>query len=639
MNETTITTNRLCVDFCREAFFERYSLVCYYSDGEKKNLSYQQLSELPVISATGLWAYWEGGNPSTRFFVLTAKGDEGDVVDHLRKFTQQRVSLDTLDDYPDRLQQRIVASLAINMLGISGKYSYQKTKNYCNGTLIVDDDARFHISNPKKEWAMLKMEVNPFLCLTAKTVTFTHPQKINPNDWLFVASGDVDGKHFQGRTFVPVVYSDKLSPNDVFVLGKVGWNKDKKNTVPFWIYDPEKRRSGKLYALHQVVEEVNEAFKGCVQLSFSKVKVWQAHKCLTKKKAEPLIQRYFAGRSVMIENKMADADSFVKEVKTLLQQEAGDGLLFPKKPTGRHMVVKLCLPEEVDTGTYAKSLDRLSFGGNALQHVTFAEGDTFDKNEARRILLELIVKDSLVSQTMPKELVAPVAGWTFVRYKCDMGMARGSWMKVDENGTIALEDFGLAQDIAPLFETFVRERLHYPSPEKIGGSRDYMAMEKAGNVYLIIDTDETPMLDVEAIERFYELGEPVSRFKNVDNADKYLQGCVNFHLWKTEDLDGNPDGAFAYFSGTNRENLQIMLSNKMSRVPHARRLFILHRERPEAVEAQIAEVVEMMKFGFGRWNEMMTYPYPFKFLKEHLDDVCLTSFNVHWDKVTTRKKQ
>ena len=42
------------------------------------------------------------------------------------------------------------------------------------------------------------------------------------------------------------------------------------------------------------------------------------------------------------------------------------------------------------------------------------------------------------------------------------------------------------------------------------------------------------------------------------------------------------------------------------------------------------EIVEMLKFGFGRWNELMTYPFPFKFLQVYLDNANEIAFSKHW---------
>ena len=69
-------------------------------------------------------------------------------------------------------------------------------------------------------------------------------------------------------------------------------------------------------------------------------------------------------------------------------------------------------------------------------------------------------------------------------------------------------------------------------------------------------------------------------------------------------------------------------------MPRARRIFVLYKENPETVENEIMEIASMLKFGFGRWNELMTYPFPFKFLQEYLDDACETVFSKHWKDIT-----
>ena len=72
----------------------------------------------------------------------------------------------------------------------------------------------------------------------------------------------------------------------------------------------------------------------------------------------------------------------------------------------------------------------------------------------------------------------------------------------------------------------------------------------------------------------------------------------------------------------------------MDKMPRTRRIFILNRAQPRMVESQIMEIENMLKFGFGRWNEMMVYPFPFKFMQEYLDDVCETIFSKHWKDIT-----
>ena len=129
---------------------------------------------------------------------------------------------------------------------------------------------------------------------------------------------------------------------------------------------------------------------------------------------------------------------------------------------------------------------------------------------------------------------------------------------------------------------------------------------------------------------------PLSFFKRKTESHKYLRGYIGLHLWKAEGLNGEPDGAYAYISGTNSENMQIMKSTKMDRMPRARRIFILHKEYEANVEKDIYEIMDMLRFGFGRWNEMMTYPFPFKFLQEYLDDASEIAFSKHWSEITNK---
>lgn len=48
-------------------------------------------------------------------------------------------------------------------------------------------------------------------------------------------------------------------------------------------------------------------------------------------------------------------------------------------------------------------------------------------------------------------------------------------------------------------------------------------------------------------------------------------------------------------------------------MPRARKIFILKTNNQALVDSHIKEICSMLKFGFGRWDELMTYPFPFKF--------------------------
>ena len=81
-----------------------------------------------------------------------------------------------------------------------------------------------------------------------------------------------------------------------------------------------------------------------------------------------------------------------------------------------------------------------------------------------------------------------------------------------------------------------------------------------------------------------------------------------------------------------------MNRKKMDKMPRVRRIFVLNSENPNEVNSDIMEIANMLKFGFGRWNEMMTYPFPFKFLQEYLDDKTETAYSKHWSEISSFTK-
>ena len=143
-----ITTNRIEVSWDKDKFFAKYSIVSYYStDPERKNLAYEQLGNVPFISVTGIKNRWGAQHfPSVQFFILTTKGKEQEVLNSLRAYNDVKAGNNTLEKYKDKLQQRIIASLAINSLG--------KKKNsnmmYNDGSLLVCDDKNFGARKSRK---------------------------------------------------------------------------------------------------------------------------------------------------------------------------------------------------------------------------------------------------------------------------------------------------------------------------------------------------------------------------------------------------------------------------------------------------------------------------------------------------------
>lgn len=650
INSYPLTTNKIKVEVNMEKFFSLYSVVSYYSlNKEFKNLAYEHLADVPCLSVTGIRARWSNlFYPTVKFFILVEKGKASEVQNSLRNYDKIRFQDDDLSDYEDSLRKRIIASLAINSLG--------KTKNgkmmYNDGSLLLCDDKNFLVPKSRNELVCLKIEVNEYMNLTAKTASFSNPRSIDQlrkcGNCVFQVSKDMYGQWWSGLAVKPIVIKNlkdrDLKIEELYIKKKKF--SDKHNIVPYWPYNPENYTHGKLFAIAQIVESVNKKYKEVLSIDFEHFDLMHFDQYKSEREMLASLQEYFKGKSISFEDPFNTEES--KELIATMEHEflqvVGNTLLFPKKRVPSDMLIKLVEPIDENTTMtyYTQSLYRMAHNATALQHKVFNNNertDTFSKVEARRILIELMVKDCLINRCLPSKLGKLLQEWKFIRYKINQGNVIGASLSVDRSNALTIRDFGFSLSDMPYdFESFVNKELHFCNSEKIQGTRDYMAIKKDGNVFLIVDTDEIPILDVSLIDNGYEeivKGEkPLAFFKRKSEAHKYLRGYVGFHLWRTEGLDNEPNASFSYIAGTNNDSIQLKKDTKMDKMPRARRIFVLHKEKSELVESQIMEISDMLKFGFGRWNELMTYPFPFKFLQEYLDDAAETTFCKHWSEIT-----
>lgn len=654
-----IMTNKLKIEVDFEKFFSKYSIVTYYHEERENNLAYEHFADAPCLSVTGLWGLFPGKRWRTqRFFVLTKKGEAIAVRDSLCFDNKIRSKIDDLSDYQPKLKKRIIASLAINSLGKAKK----ERMMYNNGVLLINDDRNFLISAFKKELVCLKIEVNEYLLLTAKTTSFSHPktqQELHDHrHCVFQIANDLSGEKWCGVTIKPIVVKKEGSQmkgprlpklNDLFIEKKR--YHDDRNIAAYWPYNPTDFQSGKLFAMDQVVELVNKEFKDILTLDFEEFKPIIFDQYRPDKDVMKLIKEYFKGKSIFFENTFNNPESeeLIEKMKTELNAIVDGVLIFPTTITSDCMVIKLVEPieENGENSHYTKSSGRLNYHSQPLQHKIFHNNkkeDKFEKTEARRILMDLLVKECNIRLKIPSEIAKPLHGWEFIRYKISEGTVKGAAMSLSDNGQMHIEDFGFSTLELPMdFQSFAYDRLHYNQPEKIKGPRDYYALKKDGHTYLIIDTEEIPILDADLIREAYgriindEL--PLSFFKRKYESYKYCRGYVGLKFWLSDGLDGEPEGSYSYIAGFNNDNMQIKNNTKMLKVPRARTIFPLTVATPELVDTHIREICDMLKFGFGRWNEVMTYPIPFKFLIEHLDNAALTAFSCHWSEITSKKKR
>ena len=650
-----VTTNRLVVAWNKEAFFAKYAIVSYKMDTrdyERKNLSYEQLSETPSLSVVGIFAKYEqfgSRNTYTRFFVLVKKGDEKKVLESLKMQKEVACKVDDLQGYDEFLQQRIIVSLAINALGKKGKGGMM----YNNGMLLVCDDQNFGASKSRKELVCLKLEVNKYMNLAAKTTSFSHPRDFKQlkAHWncVFKTGQEMDGELWLGEYLKPVVLR-KLNEGD-YNLDQLYIKKKRfsstHNSVPYWPWNKDRYNHSRLFVICQVVENVNQLFDGMLSVDFSDHQVLDYFESHPKKDVEKLLKEYFQGKTILVEDPFGtdDSEKQVDQFKASVIKAIGDVVNVVKRGGKVDMLLKLCEPIGDETH-YSQSLKRMFESGIAFQHMIHHGGgkeDDVPTAKAKRILMELLVKDSIVKSFMPSEMAAIAEEWKFWFFKQKKDVVYGASLKLCEGEAMALDPYGFDDGMGEDYDTFVDSRMGVPVLLKMKGNHDYHVMEKDGNAYLIIDTEEIPILDARQIDDTYgkiiEGTDPecdsfyMFKRKGEGTNHQFLRGLMGFHLWKEEGLDGETSESYSYISGYNSDNFKTGASFKIDKVPRVRRIFILRKEHPERVWGDIQEMKNMLAVGFGQWDELMTYPFPFKFLQEYLDNKSEVAFSKHWSEL------
>jgi hypothetical protein len=662
-SDVEIMTNHLDISINEDAFFSRFAIVSYFikGKGKNRNLSYEQLSDVPCLAVFGKYGVWniEKQSRYTKFFVLCRKGHDADsVLDSLKCHSDVVAGLDSLDKVSEDNRKHVIASLLLNSLGTDGKGKNRYMFN--DARLLLWDERNFlHKFKKSQEIVCLQISINDYFNLIAQTCTLSRVTDLSTlkkhSKRAFKADYDIEGAFWAGRSVRPVkIEMNKrydLEKEKLFIQKKRFG--DTKNLVPYWPYDRENYRHGKLFAVWQAVQSVNEKYEGIAALSFHRFEVFSEGVFHTEKIANELINTNLVGKKIRIDNPLTDEYSreYAMSLKTSLEEHLPhDSSVYldssrPSKKTNPDVVIKIVEEKDSDgVDHYERDWNRYN-NPYPVQHVVCHRNKMKDKlipATIRRILLELVVKIANKRQKMPESLVDKVQGWSFIEYRRNSDSIVGARMEVAPDGEIRFKELGLLTSTGYVpFEDFIRQTLRYHTPEKLKGSQDYKVMIKDNNVYLILDTDEVPMLDAEKIENGYDKvqqGETLSFFKRNENAPYYFAGYKGLHVWRTRDLDDHEDGAFSFIAGSNGKSIRMMDSEVLDRLPRARRIFPLHLEHPEALDSDVEEILVMLNNGFGRWNELMTYPYPFKFLYEHLDDSAETSFSMHWSEITATKE-
>lgn len=690
--EDPLLTSKLVIDLDQDVFTSKYGIISFQMSDDKERFSYASLSGMPVVSVTGLSDLYPNTPHqfTTRYFVLVERKDLQQVRDFLGQQKVCGITTGRMIQWNERIRKRVIASLALNSLG---RLKQDQRWMYHEGSLLLFDEINFKFNLEKKGLVCLKLEINRFLTLIARTQTYSHPESLKElkerQGNVFQLASALDGELWTGKSLKPVVLPSKRikkSELEQYYIKKAMDEKN-RNVVPHWPFAPENYVHGKLFVMWEALRLVNEVYAGMLKLHFNAISDYTYDEYASDKKMTDYLVTYLKGKEIRIVDPFQTHRSraFIEEMVRKWQDESlmdGD-IHFTETGDDPDMVISLCEEKEKKDGkekkkvkhTYYHKLQERS-ASRTVQHVVLefpnavvkpkeskkdhtveqnADNQQQQKNtkgqteknyknlgKERRILLELMVKDCIRKRRMPAETVEGAPGWTFWEYRLHGGKIVGSWLRIHSDGELEFGPFYTSMREPMMdFNEFVYDVMYYTGPTgPFSGSQDYKVLTKEGNVFMIITSDEVPILDGAAIDAKYEringAGEKLSDLKRADDAHRFFRGYVGFHFWEVEPFD-KVLRTFAYISGTTLKKLQTPPSKKLDKLPHMRLLLVLHAEHPDLIEEQVTEITGLLKYGLGRWQDMMTYPYPYKFLSEYLDNETECLYGFHWQEVCPKR--
>lgn len=690
-----ICTTTIDVDI-KPDFFNQFAIISY-SCQKDRYIPYERLGSKQNLSVVGIKEKWLPNQmPLNRFFVLSKKEDAQDILDNLRSMPDISSAMDDLSRYDVAVQKRIVASLLINSLN-----RYKETKSTYNyGRLYVMDEQNFHLKKKKGEVVCLSVELNKFLVLTANTVTLTECSSMKQLEKYYYRRAcfrynhALLGENWSGDILSAFTFTKgmDLKFSEIYIQRKR--NKKTHNVVSQYRWEEDQLYDDKNGVKKQIVDSVNKHYGQWVTLSFCQFPVMKYSSYTSfmyTKDLNRMMEFYIQGKTVYFENPFALEDSkyvtFMENVKDAMKSSMNFPVNFEdynKDTYTEGMVVKLAMPkpeknetEEAEDCNETEEAEDVSYTKNeelsryqVLQHCVYMESASkkikekdkekencgqYSQSAAKRMIIELMVKEAVAKGKLHHQLASLIEGWEFYLFRNIDEYIYGASMQSSPDGSVQFQSYNGMED--ENYETdcefFIEDVLTYRgTPKWLDLSSVYRIMKKGGNIYLIIDTDENPIVDSSKMESLYEThreieksetGESVAYQKNalnemrcVGNVHDYIKGVFGFRMWERNAIIGDLP-TFSYIVGVNTgKNLPAM--HHLQKMPRTKRIVILQANNKEAIPTHLEEFESMLKQIFGRYNEMECYPFPFKFLQEYLDRSTLIRKGIHWSSLKSEKE-
>ena len=593
-----IKTNQLTYTFDKELFSKNYDIFCIRtSEKHFKNGAY--IIDAPLLSNNVCSVLFKSGREI--FVLMKSNGSNKSLLKNaiLKEGGADRITISQVT--PNSLKDDIVFQLMLNSLG-----------NY-ESPLLKFNNLTGHLYCFHPNWLIRgrKSEADVVFKVPCLELRLSSEFRLNMEVHTFTSEllrNKIEFKKKKFDEYPKYIFSAhntlrRKLKDDVGYSFIMRQTKNAKTEIAFLdIQNIDRFNQSKMGILTTVLENFNDRFSSIAHLDFESITDYKAldYTRSVANENKQAISDLLSIKPIKIVDCIDDEYSkiFCKEICDLLLSKYGIKTSCGKRVAKDHLNIRVIH----NAAFYADSDDpHRIFNHVAVQHITFEDFSECSEFAISTVIHEMLIKADLVKQKIS------LFDWNTLGLKDDIDFGievtdeqntKYIFMTIHPNGT-----FNISEQTLNLFETNkynqcveIFENAKMNSVKVHGIIRDAL-----GNINIIKDTEWFTLPEIYSIKA--ELANGNTKLRGKEKRNELLSSCLDIKMFN----DGVSE---YYFVGTIGNGMRWLIN----RAANIRKI-----EPFEDSILMFEKLLPLMNVTFVHNGQLTIIPFPFKYLREHLN--------------------
>lgn len=593
-----IKTNQLTYTFDKELFSKNYDIFCIRtSEKHFKNGAY--IIDAPLLSNNVCSVLFKSGREI--FVLMKSNGSNKSLLKNaiLKENGADRITISQVT--PNSLKDDIVFQLMLNSLG-----------NY-ESPLLKFNNLTGHLYCFHPNWLIRerKSEADVVFKVPCLELRLSSEFRLNMEVHTFTSEllrNKIEFKKKKFDEYPKYIFSAhntlrRKLKDDVGYSFIMRQTKNAKTEIAFLdIQNIDRFNQSKMGILTTVLENFNDRFSSIAHLDFESITDYKAldYTRSVANENKQAISDLLSIKPIKIVDCIDDEYSkiFCKEICDLLLSKYGIKTSCGKRVAKDHLNIRVIH----NAAFYADSDDpHRIFNDVAVQHITFEDFSECSEFAISTVIHEMLIKADLVKQKIS------LFDWNTLGLKDDIDFGievtdeqntKYIFMTIHPDGT-----FNISEQTLNLFETNkynqcveIFENAKMNSVKVHGIIRDAL-----GNINIIKDTEWFTIPEIYSIKA--ELANGNTKLRGKEKRNELLSSCLDIKMFN----DGVSE---YYFVGTIGNGMRWLIN----RAANIRKI-----EPFEDSILMFEKLLPLMNVTFVHNGQLTIIPFPFKYLREHLN--------------------